>query len=120
MLAEVYTNNIYGYSLAYPSGWTLHDQGEAVQIMDVMGTTVRVITDPMVGFALEEFLQLFIASLGQELPGFEVKSMEPIANPPGYQIEAEASFGAIGVKFNFIATVNERFAIVLMATLIPS
>ena len=96
-LSEVYTSETFGYSIAYPSAWTLsvktiQQEEDFVGIRHDQGTNIAIFAAQLGGFNLDEFTSGYLVGIGRSFPSFTVTSRTEIDSPRGYLVEADVVY----------------------------
>ena len=105
-LTEVFTNESYGYSIAYPEGWIVEGEGDFIQILHTFGSNVSIAAAPTEGLPIDRLVDLIVGGASLELDDFEERSRTKIDEPAGYLIEADAAIDELKVVFKLLVTIN--------------
>ena len=121
-LAETYTDDVAGLSISFPSGLqVVKPPGNVVGFIHPLGTSVKLATEPLAeGITLEQYLDLAMPSLQEDLGGFIEVERQAVDTPPGYRIIGTLE-GADGLlTFTILTTVNGGYAITVVGTVSDS
>ena len=114
-LTEVYSNEVAGYSMSYPQGWTvetiLNPDQDIALFTHPAGTHVVIEATPIPdGVTFEEVLAISLENLKSE--GFKETSGTKIESPPGYLIGGEFIIEWVTVPTTAVITLNGGYSII--------
>ena len=123
-LAETYTNESFGFSINYPSGWAVNEARDAVSITHPAGSNMLIGAEAAQGLSLEEYAALSYASLIQgeaSTPGVWSESgTEWTKDPHGYLVSGTQQIGGTAVNVKAWFTVNEGYGIFAAVAVLPA
>ena len=112
---ELFINESMGYSIRYPSEWSVTGQGGFVQIFHPTGTIVDISAERSEGVSLEELLALKLDGFALAVPDSQEIARETIVTPPGYRVDLEfRSRGTRGLM-TIVAHTNADLFISILA-----
>ena len=83
-----FTDDIAGYSIAYPAAWTVETDGPSVLISNPEGASVSITVEPLQEVSIDEYATLYLDDLGGGT--FESTGEDLFADPPGFLVSGEA------------------------------
>ena len=111
-LTKVYTNDAFGYSINYPSEWTVEEQGNQVLIHHDLGTSAVITAKPVpAGVSLEEYVDFDEAGFIRAVPSYEETSRTKIDEPPSYLTEGTFSAEGVPGLVKGLITLNGDYSI---------
>jgi hypothetical protein len=111
-LTERYVNNALGYSLAYPSAWTIDEQVPSVSIEHASGAHVTVSAELVQDITLEEYLAAAMEELTLQLPLWEERDRTAIEVPSGFLVEGRTVVDGVLVRVKWFITLNKGYGII--------
>ena len=119
ILAELYTNDLIGFSIEYPSDWTFSTQetpiGQGLFILHPLGTGVSIDASLLPGVNLAEFTVIILTGLSETL-GFEESSRMETESPEGVLVEGQSALLGVTIFQKILLTMHGDYGIAVTTT----